>query len=255
MHQGLSREPAAGPAGAGLGIGTSGWSYPDWQADFYAGVKRADWLAWYASHFDAVEINASFYRLQRPDTLRHWYAQTPPAFRFALKANRYLTHRKRLLDPTDPVRIEREHALALADKLAVVLWQLPASLRRCTSRLDDLLDALGTWPEVRHAVEFRHPSWFDAAVLRELRLANVATCISDAADWPMWQAVSCDLVYVRLHGHTRTYASAYHPSALRRWAEWIRDWRTEGREVHVYFDNDAGGAAVRDARRLKALVS
>ena len=236
-------------------VGTSGWTYPRWAATFYAGVPRRDWLRYAASRFTALEINATFYGLQRRSTFERWRDETPPDFAFALKANRYLTHNRKLREPAEPIRRERERAEALGPKLKAVLWQLPEALRADLDRLRAFLDALAAgWPRVPHAIEFRHRSWFADAVADELRARDIAVCISDAADWPMWDAVTARIVYVRLHGHTRTYASAYHPRALRRWAARARRWAAEGRDVHIYFDNDAEGAAPYDALRLLAFL-
>ncbi len=239
----------------GVHIGTSGWSYEAWRAGFYAGVPRRAWLTHYASQFGAVEINASYYRLQNVSTYRRWFDATPAEFRFALKANRYLPAYRRLKAPADSIALERERALGLGDKLAAVLWQCPASFEKNLDRLAAFLDALAGWAEVPHAVEFRHASWFDDSVRRCLHEHGIAICQSDAADWPLWNAVSSDLVYVRLHGHTRTYVSAYRRATLERWAERVQDWLAEGRSVHVYFDNTDAGAAVRDADRLAQILA
>ena len=141
-------------------VGTSGWSYDAWKDAFYAGVPRRKWLAHYASEFSTVEINATFYRLQKITTFQNWYATTPVGFRFAIKANRYLTAFRQLRDPARSIALERERALGLAEKLAVVLWQFPATLARNSHRLEVFAAALLDWRDVRHAVEFRHPSWF-----------------------------------------------------------------------------------------------
>jgi uncharacterized protein YecE (DUF72 family) len=235
-------------------IGTSGWNYPCWRADFYAGTPRTHWLRHCGEHFTGIEVNATFYRLQRESTFAAWREQTPSDFRFAIKGNRYLTHNKKLIDPAEPVLLERQRAAALGDKLAAVIWQLPRQLRKNMPRLVAFADALTQWPEARHAVEFRHASWFDDEVRRCLHRYGIAACMSDAADWPMWDVVTTDLVYVRLHGHTRTYASSYSTVALRRWAARVRGWLAEGWEVHVYFDNDAEGAAPKNALTLLGLV-
>lgn len=231
-------------------IGTSGWSYDDWRQGFYAGVARKDWLRFCARQFTSIEVNVTFYRLQDRRTFARWREETPPAFRFAIKANRYLTHVKHLLDPANPVRQERERAEGLGEKLAVVLWQLPGSLRMNLQRLERFADALDTWANTRHVLEFRHPSWFTADVAACLRAHRLAVCWSDASDWPRWAAITTDLVYVRLHGHTQTYVSSYDPASLDAWARRIRGWLDERRQVHVYFDNSAAGAAPRDALRL-----
>lgn len=237
-----------------LHIGTSGWSYPEWQHTFYAGVARKDWLKFYAERFSAVEINGTFYRLQSPGTFNKWFNETPPAFKFSIKANRYLTHNKKLLDPEPSIAIEKSHAEALGDKLAAVLWQLPVSLKKDPARLKGFTEALQQWPEARHSIEFRHPSWFDDETADCLARADVSVCLSDAQTWPMWNRIMSDLVYIRLHGHTRTYVSSYSQPELARWAGRIAHWVTQDKEVHVYFDNTAESAAPFNASALRALV-
>jgi len=207
-----------------------------------------------AARFTALEVNATHYRLQSAATFRRWRNETPPAFRFAVKANRYLTHSKKLKDPLPAIGTERSRAAALREKLAVVLWQLPRNFHCNLARLATFARALRRWPAARHAIEFRHPSWFCAEVAACLGEHRIALCQSDAADWPLWDAVTTDLVYVRLHGHALTYASSYSEHELRAWARKARRWLREGRDVHVYFDNDAAGAAPRNALRLLALL-
>lgn len=234
-------------------VGTSGWNYSEWRDRFYGGIPHKDWLGHYARHFNAVEVNATFYHHQRKSTFEHWREQTPSDFAFAIKGHRYLTHIKRLAEPEQPLQLSREAAAGLGEKLAVALWQTPRSLHKDMTRLEGFVEALKAWPEARHVLEFRHPSWFDeetAACLRDHRIAN---CLSDAADWPMWDAVTTDLAYVRLHGHTRTYASNYGEDELAAWAGRMRSWLGEGRDVHVYFDNTASGAALDNALRLREL--
>lgn len=237
-----------------LYIGTSGWSYAHWRDCFYQGIPRKDWLRCYAERFSALEINASFYRLQSQETFRKWYQQTPADFRFALKANRYLTHNKKLLDPTQSILIEKNHAEALGEKLAAVLWQLSGNLKKDVARLQTFIEALQLWPEVRHSLEFRHPSWFGAETADCLTQANVAVCQSDAASWPVWSCVTADWVYLRLHGHVRTYASAYSDAELAVWAAHIASYLAAGKDVHVYFDNDAACAAPFNALVLRRLL-
>lgn len=235
-------------------IGTSGWNYEGWRELFYEGRPARVWLRYCASRFDAIEVDATFYRLQSVATFRRWREETPAGFRFAIKANRYLTHNKKLADPLPAIRLERERASGLGGKLAAVLWQLPHNFHCNVERLDGFARALRRWRRVRHAIEFRHASWFDEDVAACLRRDGIAVCQSDAADWPMWDAVTTDFVYVRLHGHELTYASSYADAALRSWAVKARRWMSEGRDVHVYFDNDAYGCAPRNALRLIELV-
>jgi uncharacterized protein YecE (DUF72 family) len=237
-----------------LRIGISGWTYAHWRHDFYTGVPQRAWLAHAAEKFDALEINGSFYRLQSEAALTRWYAETPPGLIFTAKGHRFLTHAKKLLDPQEPIARSRANMRPLGDKLKVVVWQLPRQLARNLDRLVGFAAALGAWPEVRHAVEFRHASWFEEAVAACLARFRLANCISDAASWPIWERATTDLVYVRLHGHEETYRSAYSPAALTGWAEKIRRWQEEGRAVHVYFDNDGYVAAPKDALALKAML-
>jgi uncharacterized protein YecE (DUF72 family) len=235
-------------------IGTSGWRYDAWREDFYGGRPAGEWLRFCAGRFTGIEVDATFYRLQSLETFRRWRRETPPDFRFAIKAHRFLTHNRKLREPLAPIRLERGRAAGLGTKLAVVLWQLPRNFRCNLERLESFARALHAWRRTRHAIEFRHPSWFVDEVAECLRAHRIAVCQSDAADWPLWDAVTTDLVYVRLHGHAVTYASAYAESELRAWARKARRWLREGRDVHVYFDNDAWGHAPRDALRLLAML-
>jgi uncharacterized protein YecE (DUF72 family) len=250
-RRGGARDPVPAPRAF---IGTSGWSYPGWRSDFYSGVPQRQWLAHCAAHFTAIEVNATFYRQLKESTLVRWRDETPEGFAFAIKGHRFVTHIDRLKAPAAPVAREREAVVALGPKLRVVLWQLPPGLHKDMERLRKFLAALDEWPEVRHTIEFRHTSWFDDEVAAALADHRIAACISDAADWPMWEAVTTDLVYVRLHGHTRTYASPYSEAELSMWAGRARGWLAERREVHVYFDNDMEGAAPLDAMRLLEMV-
>jgi uncharacterized protein YecE (DUF72 family) len=234
-------------------IGTSGWVYPGWRKHLYADTPVKRWLEVASHTFNALEINGSFYSQIKPETYQRWRDTTPPGFRFALKGHRFVTHYKRLRGCAPSIERLRDQAGTLGDKLAAVVWQLPSSFALDLVRLDDFIAALEVWP-VRHALELRHRSWFVPEVAARLRKAGVAVCLSDAPDFPMWREVTTDMVYVRLHGHTRKYASSYHPASLRRWAADARRWLAEGRDVHIYLDNDAEGHAVSNARTLSALV-
>jgi len=240
--------------GAKAFIGTSGWNYQEWKDSFYLGVPKKNWLEFYAGKFPAIEINATFYGLQRKSTFEKWGDRTPAEFRFTIKGNRYLTHNKKLLDAEDSIRLEKDRAGGLGEKLSAVLWQLPGKLTKDAVRLDAFGKALGSWSEVRHALEFRHPSWFDDEVAEILARHRLAICMSDAADWPIWDRISTNLVYIRLHGHERTYESLYGPERLRSWATRIQQWLRMGYDVHIYFDNTGEGAAPADALMLAALV-
>jgi len=234
-------------------IGTSGWVYPGWRRHLYADAPVRRWLELASRTFSALEINGSFYTQIKPATYERWRAETPDGFGFALKGHRFVTHYKRLRACDDSIALLRGQASGLGDKLAAVVWQLPSNFVANAERLADFIRALASWP-VRHSIEFRHASWFTPETAAQLRAANIAVCQSDAPDFPLWDAVTADFVYARLHGHTRKYASSYSPASLAAWARSTERWLGEGRDVHVYFDNDAEGHAVRNALDLRALV-
>lgn len=235
-------------------IGTSGWVYAGWREHLYADTPIKRWLNVASGAFNSLEINGSFYTQIKPETYARWRGETPDGFRFALKGHRFVTHYKRLKDAAPSIERLRDQASGLGDKLAAVVWQLPSNFSVDLARLGGFLRALEVWP-VRHALELRHRSWFTDGVAGRLADAGVAVCLSDAPDFPMWRQVTADFVYVRLHGHTRKYASSYAAASLRRWADDVATWRGERRDVFVYLDNDAEGHAVHNARTLTALVA
>jgi uncharacterized protein YecE (DUF72 family) len=235
-------------------IGTSGWNYKSWRDSFYGDTPQKQWLRFCAERFTSIEVNGTFYRLQKKSTFKKWRDQIPDGFSFAIKGHRYVTHNKKLLDAEQPVIRCRESASPLGKRLAAVVWQLPAFLKKDIERLEKFVKILRGWKSTRHAIEFRHKSWFDDNVAESLKRYRVAVCMSDAPDWPMWDQVTTDLVYIRLHGHTRKYASSYSKPALKKWATRIRRWLKENCDVHVYFDNDAEGAAPRNALTLLEML-
>jgi uncharacterized protein YecE (DUF72 family) len=231
-----------------LFVGTSGWVYKSWKDSWYGGIPTKDWLAFSAAQFTALEVDGTFYRLQSRETFESWARATPESFRFAIRGSRFTTHNKKLIDAPASIAKQREPALGMGPKLAAVIWQLPPRWRVNLERLETFGEALATgWPETRHAIEFRNETWFTEEVLDVLRRHKLANCISDAANFPRWDAVTTDMVYVRLHGKPDTYASNYDDSALNEWAKKARAWLDEGRDVHVYFDNDILGHAPRNA--------
>jgi uncharacterized protein YecE (DUF72 family) len=240
---------------AKLRIGTSGWNYKAWKDTFFRGVKQKEWLEHYTTRFNAVEVNATFYRLLKENVLQGWLSRTPAEFRFAVKGSRYISHTKRLNDPLEPVRRQRDNLDPLRERIGAVIWQLPASMEKNLQRLQDFLRVLrDEWSWAPHAFEFRHASWFDREVADMLEQHSMAVCISDAADWPMWDEVAGDMAYVRLHGNRETYQSEYTEQELRQWADRARGWLSDGKTVHFYFDNTDAGAAPRNALRLRELL-
>src|SRR5918992_5961654 len=173
-----TRQDRGSPRAAAFRIGCSGWQYKHWKGDFYpSDLPQRGWLEYYARHFDTVEVNNSFYRLPPEGVFDSWRARTPAAFLFAVKASRFLTHMKKLNDPEEPVERLFSRATELRRKLGPVLYQLPKQMPRNLDRLAAFLEILPT--RVKHAIEFREPSWYDDEVMRLLRRHNVALCLHD----------------------------------------------------------------------------
>jgi uncharacterized protein YecE (DUF72 family) len=232
-------------------VGTSGWSYDHWRHSFYGGQPRRRWLEFYAANFPTVEVNATFYRAPSEAMLASWRRRTPPDFILALKAHRLITHRRRLRDVADSIRLMLERQELLGDRLGPVLFQLPPSLVFDRSDCEAFLALL---PRSRRFVlEARHPSWAVPALFCLLRDAGVAWCIADSGGrFPERREVTADFAYVRLHGPGALYASSYDDAALREWATVLRRL---GVPAYVYFNNDAEGFAPENARRLQRLLA
>jgi uncharacterized protein YecE (DUF72 family) len=231
-------------------IGCSGWQYKHWKGNFYPPeLQPRGWLEHYARHFDTVEVNNSFYRLPGEGVFETWRSRTPPHFLFAVKASRFLTHMKKLKDPEEPITRLFSRAFELKGKLGPVLYQLPKQMPKNVERLAAFLDLLP--PRVKHALEFREPSWYDEDVMQLLRRHNVALCLHDMAGSVAPRLLTARFTYVRFHGAAQRYDGAYPQNALEDWAEWLS---ANGHPAFVYFNNDIGGHAPRDAARLKTLL-
>ncbi|TMJ95729.1 MAG: DUF72 domain-containing protein [Actinobacteria bacterium] len=232
-------------------IGCSGWNYPHWRELVYPkGLPARRWLAHYATLFDTVEVNTTFYRLPRRSSVENWVAETPPRFLFAVKASRYLTHVRRLRDLG--AGIERFYdciePLVRSAKLGPVLWQLPGNFRRDDERLASALERL---PPGRHCVEFRHPSWFVPDVSALLREHTVALVIGDHPARPFQtHDLTADWTFVRFHHGRRGRNGNYSERELEEWQKRIEEWRTDI-DVYAYFNNDWNGYAVKNGLRLK----
>jgi uncharacterized protein YecE (DUF72 family) len=232
-------------------IGCSGWNYADWRGVLYPkGLPQRRWLERYAEVFDTVEVNTTFYRLPKVETVRSWVEQSPSGFTFAVKSSRYLTHIKRLTDMDRGKQrlLERLEPLAGSPKMGPMLWQLPGNFQRDDERLAFALDRL---PPGRHTFEFRHPSWFCDEVLGALREHGVALCIGDHPERP-WQPheLTADFTFVRLHYGRRGRRGNYGPSELDSWARELRRLARRA-EVFAYFNNDWEGFAVHNARGMR----
>ncbi|MEE3064445.1 MAG: DUF72 domain-containing protein [Actinomycetota bacterium] len=240
-------------------IGTSGWSYDHWADVLYPrGTASARRLARYAEVFDTVELNASFYRWPKDSTFTRWRDQLSPGFTMSVKAHRGLTHYRRLGSPEPWIeRFERCWHL-LGDHHGVLLVQVHPELQRDSAsetRLDSFLDLVPG--SIRVAVELRHPSWDDPAVYQLLERHRAAYVVMSGAGLACIPRATTDLVYIRMHGPDpdSLYTGSYPDDELRSWADRIVAWDHEGRDVWMYFNNDLGGHAVRNALSVRDLVS
>ena len=237
-------------------IGCSGWNYQSWKGPVYParGCPPSRWLEHYATLFDTVEINSTFYRLARPDAAARWVEQTPDDFVFAAKASRYLIHMKRFTDMGKGVERFYDSIRPLADspKLGPILWQLPESFKRDDDRLAHALDCL---PPGLHCFEFRHASWFTEDVYAMLREKNVALAYGHAPNRPWVQLeLTTDWSFVRFHYGARGRRGNYSVSELDEWAQRLQKVR-EKAELYVYFNNDWEAFAVRNALYLRAKMT
>jgi uncharacterized protein YecE (DUF72 family) len=264
-------------------VGISGWRYPAWRGDFYPkGLAQRRELEYAAEHLTSIEINGSFYSLQRPTSYAAWRAEATAVradFVFAVKGGRFVTHMKRLKDVEAALaNFFASGVLALGPALGPVLWQLPENLRfdadvldaflaglprttvaaaELSTRHDDKVrdDRVLTTAEddrpLHHAMEFRSRSFATPEATEVLRSHGVATVLADTAGrWPKVDEDTGPIRYVRLHGDKELYASGYTDRSLDGWARRCRSWAADGRDVFVYFDNDMKGYAPHDAMRL-----
>jgi uncharacterized protein YecE (DUF72 family) len=277
-------------------IGISGWTYAPWRGTFYPkGLAHKGELSYAAAQFASIEINGTFYGLQRPQSFARWRSETPDGFVFAIKGSRYITHMRRLREIETPLaNFLASGPLRLGPKLGPILWQFPPRMkfdpelfrsflallprdtdeaRKLARRHDARLNGrswLGSDTEqpLRHAVEIRNESFRTPAFIELLRRYKTALVCADTVEWPLLMDLTADFVYCRLHGSEELYVSGYDNQALDRWAKRIQAWssgdepkdaervmgptrlRKSGRDVFVYFDNDAKVRAPVDAKGL-----
>jgi uncharacterized protein YecE (DUF72 family) len=240
----------------GIHVGTSGWVYADWRGRFYPkGLGQSRWLSYYAQHFDTVELNATTYRLPKPEQVRRWCEAVPASFLYTLKLSRLITHRKTLPARLDEFIENYMHRAACFDagKVAQILVQFPPYLQRDDEHLRAFLDKLPR--DHRYVVEFRHPSWLHQDVQALLRERSMAFCVHDYPGCRTPDVVtSSELAYVRLHGYTALYVGNYPRRSLQDWARRICELAEQATDVYVYFNNDTLAAAPHDAAILRTLM-
>jgi uncharacterized protein YecE (DUF72 family) len=238
-----------------LYIGTSGWQYDDWKCRFYPeDLPTSGWLNHYSERFATVEVNNTFYRLPERRTFVKWRKGTPGDFVVTVKANRYLTHLKRLKDPKPIVKTMMDAADGLGSKLGPILLQLPPNFPANVERLEEALEAFPR--RVRLAVEFRHSSWFTDEVREVLQRRDAALCLADrngktlGADWR-----TASWGYLRMHEGDGNPHPCYPDDVLSRWAETLASQFSESDDVYAYFNNDHRCCAIKDAIRFASLAA
>jgi uncharacterized protein YecE (DUF72 family) len=260
---GVNAPPPAASRPGTAHVGCSGWDYRDWRGVVYpSDLPKRRWFAHYASLFDTVELNATFYRLPRPETVEGWGAQAPAGFVYAVKLGAFGSHRMKLRDARSWLPNHLDRALRLGDALGPTLVQLPPRWRVDAARLDDFLAmaAASRGPggrPLRWSVELRERSWLTDAVFEVLHRHDAALCIHDLLDDHPWE-LTADWSYLRFHGpaaRAQPYRGRYGGRRLWRVADRLGRWLAEGHDVYAYFNNDWDGHAVADAawldRRLR----
>lgn len=234
-------------------VGTSGWHYRHWVGSFYpAGTRPPDFLDLYLRHFRTVEINNSFYHLPATETLEAWRDAVPRDFRFAVKASRFITHNKKLKDGQGSFRLFFDRVKVLGTRLGPILFQLPPQWKFNGERLEEFLASLPRGP--RYAFEFRNEGWLREESYALLERYGAAFCQYDWNGYRTPEKVIGKQVYVRFHGPREGYGGSYSRPALKTWAQRMRGWAEEGREVWCYFNNDAQGGAPGNAETLMELL-
>jgi uncharacterized protein YecE (DUF72 family) len=235
-------------------IGTSGWHYKHWVGLFYPeGIVPSEMLPFYLRQFDTVEVNNTFYQLPALSTFDSWRENSSKEFLFAIKASRFITHMKKLKEPESSVQKFFSRTEALQEKLGPVLFQLPPRWKLNRDRLAEFLGALPN--HHRYVFEFRDDSWLVPQVFDLLAEYNAALCIHDLGTMKTPIEITATFTYVRFHGPgSAKYSGSYSDRELQEWAGRINEWRKRLSAVYVYFNNDVGGCAVRNAAHLKRMV-
>ena len=231
-------------------VGCSGWQYKHWRGNFYpADLALKSWFEHYASVFDTVEINNSFYRLPEASTFGAWSARAPRGFLFAVKASRFLTHMKKLKEPEDPLDRFFSRARSLGRHLGPVLYQLPPGWKLDLGRLEYFLMSLPR--DVAQVIEFRDTTWYAPEVYALLERHRVSLCLHDMPGSATGRLRVGPCVYVRFHGASGRYNGSYPDDRLADWAQWLEEQARTGIDVYAYFNNDVGGHAPRNALVLR----
>ena len=234
-------------------IGCSGWQYKHWREIFYPrDLPQTRWFAFYAEHFDTVEINSSFYHLPKPSTFEKWRDQAPSGFCYAIKANRFITQAKKLLDCEEPMERMMSATRHLGGRLGPMLYQLPPSLKLDLKRLQAFLPLLPK--DVTSIFEFRHKSWYAPEIFELLDRHGIGFCVHDMRGSASERIATGKAAYIRFHGGVGKYWGRYSDDRLMSWAEWMVKQKRSGRSVWAYFNNDIHGHALDDAQTLRSMT-
>jgi uncharacterized protein YecE (DUF72 family) len=235
-------------------IGCSGWHYLHWRGNFYPpDTKPGEFLKLYLSHFDTVEINNSFYRLPTEKALLDWQQAVPKGFHFSIKASRFITHNKKLKDSGDSFKLFFDRVKLLSDRLGPILFQLPPKWNYNGTRLEEFLATLP--PRHTYVFEFRNRDWLREEMFSLLRKYHVGFCIHDMPESITPEILTNNVAYIRFHGNGAKYSGGYSDEMLEQWATKIVNWHKSRIKVFVYFNNDIGGFAPKNALTLKAMIN
>jgi len=212
-------------------------------------LPKNKWFQYYAEHFNTVEINNTFYQLPKPQSLERWHHLAPKNFIYSVKANRYITHIKRLKDTSEPLKLFFEIVYLLKEHLGPILYQLPPSLHKNLDRLAAFIKFIPK--KSLAAFEFGHESWFSDDTFDLLDQAGLGFCIHDMPAVPSPRVITGNLIYIRFHGPTARYAGSYSKAQLKNWAHWLKQHSKKTPNIYVYFNNDYNAYAVKNAKTLK----
>lgn len=233
-------------------IGCSGWFYWHWKGRFYPKeLPQSKWFKYYASKFNTVELNSTFYHFPKASTAKNWYRQSPKGFTYTLKVNRMITHIKKFNGTKRLIKEFYRIGDELREKLGCFLFQLPPSVKFNEKKLEEIINQLDM--EKKNVIEFRHKSWFTKEVYKILRKNKIIFCIVSSPTLPEQFVKTVPDVYIRFHGHDRWYASNYTDSELKKWVEKIK--KSRAKQIWAYFNNDFNANAPKNALTLRKLLS
>jgi len=234
-------------------IGTSGWDYQHWLGPFYPdNYTEKEFLKHYARHFSTVEVNNTFYHLPKDSTIVAWTEAVPENFIFAVKASRYITHMKKLIDPEQSTTLFFERIQRFKNKLGPILFQLPPRFAFNPDRLEAFLKVLPV--DYKYTFEFRDPSWFNSVTYNLLSKHNAAFCIYYLGNYHSPKETTADFVYIRYHGPIKLGSGLYNYENLIEFSDEIKSFFSQGKEIFCYFNNDEAGYAVRNAVELQQML-